>query len=322
LERDFIHAYYGKAAPAMEKIISSIYNRLDDDKNNKRIPDKSYFSRSFITEIFRLFTEAEKLAPEKVKAEIRSDAYNFAVNGIYAAKPFEREGISEEFGILLSKYISHTLADHAAAVNKAEKAGAKIPGPDRIIKKIWDLTRVEIKTDGLKDGEVPALLLELQKNPVAAIRKHMITDFTEKIPNGIRLPAMAFSGGEGPMYYKWKCEGKVAAWVRGNMTEVSKMQAEFSLAEKPSGEVILEIEGQDSDKMWCPNTRIKIMVNNNLIFEGPNGFIKHGWSKRKFKVAEDIISKGNNVIEIINTVNSDSRSAHWFMISEAKFTWK
>ncbi|MHC4873463.1 MAG: DUF4838 domain-containing protein, partial [Planctomycetota bacterium] len=36
LERDFIHAYYGKAAPAMEKIISSIYNRLDDDKNNKR----------------------------------------------------------------------------------------------------------------------------------------------------------------------------------------------------------------------------------------------------------------------------------------------
>jgi hypothetical protein len=322
LERDFIHAYYGKAAPAMEKIISSIYNRLDDDKNNKRIPDKSFFSHSFIAETFKLFAKAEKLAPDKIKTEIRNDEYNFVLNGIYAMRPAGREDVSKEFGMLLSKYIKHALAEHTALVNRAEKKGGKIPGLGKIVKLVWNLTHVEIKTAGLKDKEIPAMLLNIQKDPVNVIKKHMITDFTEKIPSGIRLPAMAFSGGEGPMYYKWKCEGKVAAWVRGSMTDVSKMKAKFALDKLPAGAATLEIEGQDSDKLWCPNAPIQILINKTLIYEGLNGFIKNGWSKRKFKVADGIINKGDNVIEIRNLVSSDSRSAHWFMISEAKLTWQ
>lgn len=326
LMRDFIRNYYGKAAPAMMEIIFGIYNRLDsDDKNNGRIPAREFFDKNFVEKTLALFAKAIKLAPEKIKPGIEKDEMNFLINGIYSLKIAGREDIPKEelesFGLLLSKYIKLALAEHNAAVECAKKRGKTPPGFGKIINCVWKLANVKIDSENLKDGEIPPRLLELQKNPVETIRKYRVTDFTKKLPNGIKLPAMAFSGAVGPMYYEWKCEGKVAAWVRGSMTDVSVMSAKFRLEKAPEGAAILTIEGQDSDKLWCPPVPIQILLNGNPIFEGPNGFVKHGWSKREFKIPAGLLRKGGNELEIRNLTNSDSRVAHWFMLSYAEITW-
>ena len=48
---------------------------------------------------------------------------------------------------------------------------------------------------------------------------------------------------------------------------------------------VLEIEGQDSDKSWCPPVSIQILVNKRKVFEGPNGFVKCGWSRRTWPLS-------------------------------------
>jgi hypothetical protein len=323
--RDFIRNYYGKAAPAMEEIIFGIYNRIESDaRNNGRVPAREFFSKQFVEKILALFAKAQKLAPEKIKPEIQEDELNFAKNGIRSLRIAGKEKIDknelETFGLLLSKYIKLELAQHEKLAQRAIKRGKNPPGYNKIINRIWQLTNVKIEEG--KDGKVPARLLGLQNNPLETINKYRITDFTEKLPDGIKLPAMAFSGAVGPMYYKWKCEGKVAAWVRGSMTDVSAMSAKFKLDKIPTGNATLTIEGQDSDKMWCPPVPIQIILNGNLIFEGPNGFVKHGWSKREFKIPSGTLRKGSNELEIKNLANTDSRTAHWFMLSEASITWK
>jgi hypothetical protein len=326
LERDFIAAYYGAAAPVMEKIIWGIFDRLDsDDRNNGRVPAPEFFSKEFTSQILVWFDEAAKLAPDKLKDEIKGDERDFVQNGIWALKPVGRENSPEQeevFGMLLKKHIAFALEKHVKDVEAARRQKKSAPGFDEIVNNIWNLTHVKIDTSGLKEGKIPPMLAELAKDPVETIKKHRVTDFTKKLPDGLLIPAEAFTGGEGPMYYKWKCEGRVAAWVRGSMTDVSQMSAMFTLDSAPAGEFELEIEGQDSDKLWCPQAPIQIAINGKTIFEGANGFVKHGWSKRTFSVPAGIMKKGNNTIAIKNLVSSDSQSAHWFMISGAKLVLK
>jgi hypothetical protein len=322
LEKEFIKAYYGEAAPVMGKIIWGIFDRLDeDDRNNGRGPAPEFFSKEFTGKVLGWFDEAAKLAPEKLKGEIRGDKEGFVQNGVLVLRPVGRESSQEQaevFGMFLKRYIAFSLEKHGKASELAGKQKKPVPGFEGIADDIWNLTHVRIDTVSLKEGEIPPMLAELAKDPVGTIKKHRITDFTKKLPDGVLIPAEAFSGAVGPTYYKWKCEGKVAAWVRGSMTDVSVMSATFALDGEPSGKSELEIEGQDSDKLWCPQAPIQIVINGKNIFEGLNGFVKHGWSKRTFSVPAGVLKKGENTITIRNLASSDSRTAYWFMISEAK----
>ncbi len=304
LEKEFIKSYYGKAAPVMGNIIESIYDRLDEDnRNNGRIPAPEFFSKEFTAQLIAWFKEAIKLAPEKLKKEIANDESSVLYNGLLALKMTNWHDASPEQLEVLCKILPAYIK---LELNKTFQ-------PDRVRKQltglIWNCLHIK---------STPEVLAELEKNPLQAIKKYQITKFTKKIPNGIIIPAMAFSGGEGPRYYKWKCEGKVAAWIRGSMTEQSVMKAKFNWTEDIDKAYTLGIDGQDSDKLWCPPAPIRISINDTVIFEGPNGFKKHGWSLKKFPVQPGVLHKGDNIIKIENLANSDSRSAHWFMVSEAR----
>ena len=87
----------------------------------------------------------------------------------------------------------------------------------------------------------------------------------------------------------------------------------FSRKAYPS---ILDIDGQDSDKLWCPPVPIQIIVNKKKLFDGPNPFVKQGWSRMQVPLPKGVLRKGENVIEIRNLVASDSLISHWCMISE------
>lgn len=321
LEREFIRAYYGAAAPIMEEIITSIYDRIEDLDCAGRIPPAEYFTQAFVDKTLKLFDQAIAAAPKKLKNEIRHDKLMFVTNGVHALKLAGMKDVPSErprvFATVLKPFISLTLTD---LKKKIERSG-KEPVPENyqsLANTVWNLARVEIPLKPTGADAVPERLIKLAKDPLPVIRAHRVTKFDKPLPGGgVLIPALAFSGGVGPMYYKWKCEGKVATWVRGTMTEVSKMSADFDLDKVPSGKATLTIDGQDSEKSWCPPAPIRISINGEEIFNGPNGFVKCGWSKRTFPIPAGVLKVGENTLTIENLAGSDSRSAHWFMLSEA-----
>ena len=244
------------------------------------------------------------------------------MNGIHALKPVARKEVDESqlriFGTLLKAHIAWSLEELKATALRAKKplnGESYKPLADAM----WALTRVEVPMEPAAEDGVPQRLAEMAADPFGTIKKHRVTRFDKPLPEGgVLLPALSFSGACGPMYYKWKCEGKVAAWVRGAMTEVSTMSAEFALAERPTGEATLEMDGQDCDSVASGSAPIRISVNGKAVFTGVPGFASRGWSRETFKIPAGVLKQGDNVLTIKNLANSDSRNQYWVMISEAK----
>ena len=96
------------------------------------------------------------------------------------------------------------------------------------------------------------------------------------------------------------------------------MKAEFTLDKVLIGVVILDIEGQDSQNDLPPPAQIEIFLNGKKVYSGDCGFVKRGWSRRKFPVVAGILQKGKNVLMIRNTYMGSKRLDHyWFCLAEA-----
>lgn len=277
-----------------------------------------FYDIDFIKKVVKLFDEAiAKLSKEEkyAKQEIAQSRSVFVSNCISATAPARQELSKESFeafAFCLKDYVQSWLKKQKVPPSKGKEPLSLKSLADYI----WKLTRVRIESD-VPEGTVPPTLVKILEAPATAIEKYRVINFTQKIENGWRLPPDAFTGGVGPMYYKRFCEGKIAVWVRGTMTDVSRMRAKLVIdSEPPQTSAIMEIEGQDSDKYWSPPTPIMILVNGRKIFEGPNGFVKRGWSRRTFKIPPGTLKKGENIIEIRNLANSDTLYADWFMLSE------
>jgi len=322
LEKSFIRAYYGDAAPVMEEIVASVYDRLEaDDRNNGRGPSRSFFDKEFVRTLMSRFDEAAALAPERLRKEIETDRTLIVGQGLAALKPTRQVPLTDDefdvFGMLFAADLQRRIDDYSQEARVAVERGTKPPALAPLADHVWGLTHVRVETVGLVPGELPPRLGELVRDATSTIRKHRILDFTERTADGVRIPALAFSGGEGPIYYLWKCEGKVAAWVKGAMTDVSVMQADFTLTAAEAAATHLDIEGQDSDKLWCPPAAIRISLNGQPIFEGSNGFVKQGWSRRTFTIPAGALVPGRNVLTVENLTATDDQTAHWFMCADA-----
>lgn len=325
LEREFIDTYYGDNAPLVEELVTSIYNRLEDVDCVGRVPPPEYFSRAFIEQTIARFDEVISRETELRLDGLRRDKGNFLLNGLLALRPPAGQEWDEDkqrrFAMLLQPYIAWKLADIQQTVER-RKRELTAASYQPLIDQIWNWTRVEVPLTPTGPDLVPQRLLELQEDALATIRTHRRTRFDEPLPGGgVRVPALSFSGACGPTYYKWKCEGKVAAWVRGAMTDVSTMSAEFSVDSPPAGAATLELDGQDSDSLWAPAAPIRISINGTEVFSGVPGFVKRGWARRQFTIPAGVLRAGDNRLTITNLVNSDSPRVHWVMISEAIITY-
>lgn len=96
------------------------------------------------------------------------------------------------------------------------------------------------------------------------------------------IPLDAFQGGRGPMAYDYNCPPALAVWVYGTNTDQPAMTAQFDAGREPLEPVSLVLKGQDDDKPGV--VRIRISLNNTVLFEGPNGFVHNDWSEHSFAV--------------------------------------
>ena len=329
LKNDFITAFYGQAAPCVRELFDLIYDRLeygdyDAEMGAGGYPPGRFYDREFVDRAFALFDRALKLTEgnEAAHKDVAQTKSLFIKNCFRLCPGRSSELTDEQYSVFarnLREYLEWDYPRaHEERVANAKKRRKEPPdfSYKSIVGRIWGLTFVRVEM-GEDETKLPPLVVQLMKDPKSVIEKHRKTYFVEKIDDGWRVPAIQFTGGRYWPKYRWKCEAKDGAIVRGTMTELSRMQAEFVIDEPPPDrEGVVEADGQDSDKLWCAPVEIQILINKRKIFQGPNDFAKQGWSRRTWRLPKGTLKKGQNLIEVRNLASSDSLISHWFMLNE------
>lgn len=124
-----------------------------------------------------------------------------------------------------------------------------------------------------------------------------------------------FVGGQ-LFVYDNKCPRRFATTIRGQRAPMPRTRTNFQCDPFPaSGDYILYLCAQDDDAE--PQCKIRIAVNGKTLFEGPNKFVRFGWSVEKFTIPFDCLKRGNELV-IENMEDAENTSGPpWFMINYA-----
>ncbi len=138
-------------------------------------------------------------------------------------------------------------------------------------------------------------------------------DFNEE--TDVLLTPVDFVGSMPPRIYGVRCEPRAAAYVHGQGTGMHTMRAPFEVDPfPPAGDYILLISGQDNDR--GEPARIRIRVGDTVIHEGENGFVRHGWSQRSWRIPAASLDR-YSTLTIENLEEGSVRGPPWFMLNYA-----
>ncbi|MDD5678673.1 MAG: FG-GAP-like repeat-containing protein [Kiritimatiellae bacterium] len=126
-----------------------------------------------------------------------------------------------------------------------------------------------------------------------------------------------FQAKRSPVYYRKDAMLRYVTWINGAKSAAPALEAEFQLASPLTGNSELVIAGLDHNVK--PPCRIRIRLNGNTVFEGPNPFAHDRWTLHSFKVKGAFLRDGApNTLKIENLEDSDSTTgAPWFMLNYA-----
>jgi len=118
------------------------------------------------------------------------------------------------------------------------------------------------------------------------------------------------------LVYENKCPRRFASVINGRRTAGSRLKLSFECDPFPAaGDYVLYLCAQDHDAQ-AP-CRIRIALNGQTVFEGPNKFVRSGWSLEKFSLPFDSLKRGNE-LTIENLEDADNSSGPpWFMVNYA-----
>ncbi len=116
--------------------------------------------------------------------------------------------------------------------------------------------------------------------------------------------------------YDNKCPRRFANYIYGKRTTTGIVKIKFECDPfPPAGDYALHLSAQDDDAEAVCN--IRIAVNGKTLFEGPNKFVRFGWSLEKFTIPFDCLKRGN-VLTIENIEDTaNTQGPPWFMINYA-----
>ena len=221
-----------------------------------------------------------------------------------------------EFGYQVTPYFIRNQQKIRGIIDRAEQiynlTAAQNPELDKwtTYRNFFNLFRRSLARAGKIDSGV------FTKN-TEQIRQYAVKEAGFQPGKDILLTAYDFGGGANPLFYTYRCEKRLATFVKGKKTKIPKMTAGFPLqAEKLNQQHELIICGQDDDSTEkCP---IRIELSGNLIFEGKNPFKRFGWNIQKFKIPAGLLKEGANTLTISNTADSGNVSGPpFFMLNYA-----
>ncbi len=108
------------------------------------------------------------------------------------------------------------------------------------------------------------------------------------------LSAYDFVGGCGPAKYGLRCEKRTATWIYGRRSSNPSMEGLFRIDPfPPSTDYELTVSAQDDESEH--HCRIRILVNDTVVFEGPNPFARNGWSRHTFPIPARALNRRNRL---------------------------
>ena len=130
----------------------------------------------------------------------------------------------------------------------------------------------------------------------------------------LKLP-IDLLGGE-LIVYDNKCPKRFASLIRGQRTPNPRVAARFECDPfPPPGPYGLHLCAQDDDaEAPC---RIRIKVNDTVVFEGPSGFARHGWSVREFVLPFEALQRNNSLAIECMEDSAAQQGPPWFMVNYA-----
>lgn len=143
---------------------------------------------------------------------------------------------------------------------------------------------------------------------------------------GIVLEDNSFAGGytSDKGYHR-----RTAQWVYGQGTQYSQMTARFTISKAPKGPGMLTILGVDSED--DTKTRMRVTLNDSIIFEGPNplpnddlsGPLGEGnWGWAGWRIPNKVLREGENTLTITNLDPSNKINYPIFiMVDLVSLTW-
>ena len=156
---------------------------------------------------------------------------------------------------------------------------------------------IEDRLRALPRGAQALRVETLDPSPAPDAGWFMLRGAALEWPDGSRteIPLAAFEGGRGPSEYAYECPPAQAVWVYGTNTAEPSMEARFDIERRAVHAAELALIGQDHDKPGM--VRVRITFGGHVLHEGPNGFVKKGWSERRFVVppaafAAEPVSRG------------------------------
>ena len=141
-------------------------------------------------------------------------------------------------------------------------------------------------------------------------------------PARIEIEDSAFRGGfNRPNIYKDSAgEGRTAMWIYGAQSDYPAMSAAFRLESAPPAEARLTLAGMDDQA--SSKTRIRVTLNDRVIFEGDNPLENNRWSQVALPAPAGSLRPGQNTLEIRNlTPGRNFNEPPWFMLDLARVEW-
>ena len=170
------------------------------------------------------------------------------------------------------------------------------------------------------------LVARLKQNPqlaaftgdIAALKALAKSEAGYDPKTDVFLAPYDFNGGKSPAMYGFGCEPRVATWIYGTKTDIHTLRAQYRVTVPPSAETYnLIVCGQDDD--GPDQCKIRILVNDNIVFEGANPLKAFGWYRHAFKVKGAFLKEGENtiVIENIEEGSGQRMGPPYFMLNYA-----
>jgi len=322
LKRDFVRAYYGKAAPIVLEYLALLEDRLQGYRRgiDQGLPG-GFYSVDYVRRCLELFDEmlAAAQGDERVTAALRHERALMIEDAARALGP-RQEGLTDGQRALGRLLFARRLASLIAAVEAAADERSRA----RAQKDLRGALRRFANIRPGEDADIVAVARAYQRAPQATTRAHAPAP-VEAQPEmlgggGVRLPAACFHDGWGPARQSWQCPPRVAMTIyTKEAPRPSMMQAVFEMpaAAVPAGPAVLRIEGQNSDKDTRPRAHLRITLNGRVLFEGETDFVRRGWSWQAFDVPAGVLHAGVNVLRIENVTDKARMDHYWFAMSEA-----
>jgi len=116
--------------------------------------------------------------------------------------------------------------------------------------------------------------------------------------------------------YDNKCPRRLASLIRGRRTPNPRVTTRFECDPfPPTGAYELHLCAQDDDAE-AP-VRIRIKANDTVVFEGPSGFARYGWSVRKFPLPVEALQRSNSLVIECMEDSAAQQGPPWFMVNYA-----